>query len=106
MLALAVVALVAPRAHAQDVTDDGRVAVVFAHPLFLDKFSGIPYVWFDDQTGSVTSYRIAFPNVIYHAKPWLQGWSGVILDWKNDPATTTPSPGYGGSARVRASSFR
>src|SRR5215831_7558523 len=56
---LALVALRAPDAHAQDVADDGRAEVEFAHPTFLDKLSGAPYVWFDDQTGSVTSYRVA-----------------------------------------------
>src|SRR5215471_1256141 len=70
--------------HAQDVSDDGRVGVIFAHPTLLDRVSGAPYVWVDDQTGSVTSYRVAIPNLIYHATPWLQGWGGVIVNWKND----------------------
>ena len=85
---LALVALRAPDAHAQDVADDGRAEVEFAHPTFLDKLSGAPYVWFDDQTGSVTSYRVAFPNVIYHAKPWLQGWAGLIVTWKDDDSSS------------------
>jgi hypothetical protein len=88
-LFLTVVALdAAPSAHAQDVADDGRVAVVFAHPTFLDEVSGAPYIWFDDQTGGVTSYRVAFPNLIYHAKPWLQAWSGLIVSWKDDQASS------------------
>jgi len=78
------VALGSTSAHAQDVTDDGRVAATFAHPTLLDRVSGAPYVWVDDQTGSVTSYRVAFPNLIYHATPWLQGWGGLIVNWKND----------------------
>lgn len=76
-----------PDARAQDVTNDGRLGVVFAHPTVLEDISGAPYVWFDDQTGSVTSFRFAFPNLIYHAKPWLQGWSGVIVTWKNNPSS-------------------
>jgi Protein of unknown function (DUF2490) len=83
-LALVLVAFGAPRAQAQDVTDDGRVGVVVAHPTPLDDFSGAPYVWFDDQEGSVRSYRFAFPNIIYHARPWLQGWGGVFMTWKNN----------------------
>ena len=83
-LVLVPVVLGAPRAQAQDVKDDGRVGVIFAHPTPLDAFSGAPYVWFDDQTGSVTSFRIAFPNIIYHARPWLQGWGGVLMTWKNN----------------------
>jgi len=81
------IALGSPSAKAQSVSDDGRVGVIFAHPTVFDAVSGAPYVWFDDQTGSVTSFRFAFPNVIYHAKPWLQGWSGVIVTWKNNPSS-------------------
>jgi len=89
-LVLVLVVLGAPRAQAQDVKDDGRVGVIFAHPTPLDDFSGAPYVWFDDQTGSVTSYRIAFPNIIYHARPWLQGWGGVLVTWtNNEPSANT-----------------
>jgi len=84
---LAFIALHATNAHAQGVTNDGRAGVVFAHPTFLDQLSGAPYVWFDDQTGDVTSYRVAFPNIIYHAKPWLQGWGGLIVTWKNNEAS-------------------
>ncbi|HUK37005.1 MAG TPA: DUF2490 domain-containing protein [Vicinamibacterales bacterium] len=72
---------------AQGVTNDARVGVTFAHPLIIDDFSGAPYAWFDDQTGDVKSYRVAFPNVIYHAKPWLQGWSGVIVNWTDNEAS-------------------
>ena len=82
-LVLVFVAVSAPGADAQDVTDDGRAGIVFAHPTVLDEFSGAPYVWFDDQTGSVTSFRVAFPNIIYHARPWLQGWAGLIVTWKD-----------------------
>jgi hypothetical protein len=32
----------------------------------------------------VKSYRVAFPNVIYHARRWLQGWAGLIVNWKDD----------------------
>jgi hypothetical protein len=77
-------AFISPGARAQSVTDDGRVGVVFAHPTIVDDVSGKPYVWFDDQTGGVTQFRVAFPNLIYHATPWLQGWSGLIVDWKNN----------------------
>jgi len=84
---LIVVALGATSAHAQDVTDDGRLGVIFSHPAFVDRFSGEPYLWFDDQTGGVKSYRVAVPNVIYHATPWLQGWSGLIVTWKSDPTS-------------------
>jgi len=85
--ALMLIALGSTSAHAQDVADDGRVAVTFAHPTLLDRVSGAPYVWVDDQTGSITSYRVAFPNLIYHATPWLQGWGGLIVNWKNDPTS-------------------
>src|SRR5262245_20178199 len=89
-LLLAFVALgAAPHAHAQDVTDDGRVEVVFAHPTFLDGLSGAPYVWFDDQSGGVKSYRVAFPNLIYHLKPWLQGWGGLLVNWNDNEAAGT-----------------
>jgi hypothetical protein len=89
-VALALATLGAQRAYAQDVTDDGRIGVIFAHPLALDKLSGAPYIWFDDQTGSVTSVRVAFPNIIYHVRPWLQGWGGVIVTWKDDsPSSDT-----------------
>src|SRR5262249_25906276 len=74
-------------AHGQDVTNDGRVGVTFAHPLIVDDFSGAPYAWFDDQTGGVKSYRVAFPNIVYHATPWLQGWGGLIVNWKDDEAS-------------------
>jgi hypothetical protein len=78
------VALGSTSARAQEVTNDGRVGAVFAHPTIVEELSGSPYFWFDDQTGSVTSFRIAFPNIIYEAKPWLQGWSGVLVTWKNN----------------------
>jgi hypothetical protein len=84
VLALAMGAAVA---HAQDVTNDGRVGVIFAHPLIIDDFSGQPYFWFDDQTGGVKEYRVAFPNIIYHAKPWLQGWSGLYVTWTDNDAS-------------------
>src|SRR5689334_2489991 len=86
-LLLAFVAFGARSAYGQDVTDDGRVAVVFAHPTFVEDLSGAPYVWFDDQTGGVKSYRVAFPNLIYHMKPWLQAWGGLIVSWKDDEAS-------------------
>lgn len=84
---LVVVSLGASHARAQEVTEDGRVAVIFAHPTILDDFSGAPYVWFDDQTGGVKSYRVAFPNIIYHVRPWLQGWGGLIVSWRDDQAS-------------------
>ena len=84
---LVLVALGAARSHAQDVTNDGRVEATFAHPLVFDHFSGAPYFWFDDQTGDVKSYRVAFPNIIYHATPWLQGWGGFIVTWTNNPTS-------------------
>jgi hypothetical protein len=84
---LALVALFSPSAGAQDVTDDGRVGVIFAHPTLIDDVSGAPFVWFDAQTGGVNQFRIAFPNIIYHATPWLQGWGGVFVDWKHDPSS-------------------
>jgi len=84
---LVLTALGAAAAHAQDVTNDGRVAAIFAHPLVFDHFSGAPYVWFDDQTGGVKSYRVAFPNIIYHATPWLQGWGGFIVTWTDNDAS-------------------
>jgi Protein of unknown function (DUF2490) len=83
---LVVVALGAHSARAQEVTDDGRVGVIFAHPIAGD-FSGQPYVWFDDQTGSVKTYRVSFPNVIYRARPWLQGWGGLIVNWTDGQAS-------------------
>jgi len=85
--ALLLVALGASGARAQDVTNDGRVGAIFAHPLVFEKFSGEPYLWFDDETGGVKSFRIAVPNVIYHAKPWLQGWSGLILWWTDNDSS-------------------
>ena len=84
---LALVASGASHARAQDVANDGRAEVVLAHPTFLDRLSGAPYFWFDDQTGSVTSFRVAFPNIIYHATPWLQGWGGLIVTWKDDESS-------------------
>jgi hypothetical protein len=85
-LPLMLVALGGSNARAQEVTDDGRIAVIFAHPI-SDQFSGAPYVWFDDQTGGVKSYRVAFPNIIYHVKPWLQGWGGFIVFWTDNQAS-------------------
>jgi len=86
-LVLVLVALGAPRAQAQDVTNAGRVGVGIAHPTPLDDFSGAPYFVFQDKTGDVTSYRIAFPNIIYHARPWLQGWGGVLMTWTNNESS-------------------
>jgi len=80
---LLLIALGSTTAHAQDVTNDGRVGVVFAHPTIIDDLFGAPYVWFDGQTGGVKQYRVAFPNMIYHATPWLHGWGGLFVDWKN-----------------------
>lgn len=83
-LLLVFAALAASSAQAQDVTNDGRVGVIFAHTTLLDEFSGAPSVWFDDQTSGSKSYRVAFPNLIYHARPWLQGWGGLIVTWKDN----------------------
>jgi Protein of unknown function (DUF2490) len=83
---LVVVALGAQSARAQEVTDDGRVGVIFAHPI-VGEFSGAPYVWFDDQTGGVKTYRVSFPHVIYRARPWLQGWGGLIVNWTDGQAS-------------------
>jgi len=86
-LLLVLVAFAAPCARAQEVTDDGRAAIVFAHPTVFERFSGAPYFWFDDQSGGVTSYRVAVPNIIYHARPWLQGWGGLLVTWTNNEAS-------------------
>jgi len=86
-LVLVLVALSASRAHAQDVADAGRVAVIFAHLKPLDDVSGAPYVLFDDQTGGVKTYRVEFPNIIYHATPWLQGWGGFVVRWTDNQTT-------------------
>ncbi len=83
------VVLAASSVHAEEaspVTNDGRVGAIFAHPVIGD-FSGSPYVWFDDQTGAVKTYRVSFPAVIYHAKPWLEGWGGLIVNWKDNEAS-------------------
>jgi hypothetical protein len=80
-LLFVVVALGAHSASAQEeVTDDGRVGLILAHPI-AGEFSGAPYVWFDDQTGDVQTYRVSFPNVIYRARPWLQGLGALIVNW-------------------------
>ena len=83
-LLLVLVAFDALRVQAQDVANDGRVGVTFAHPTLFDDFSGAPYFLFDDQTGGVKTYRVAFPNIIYHATPWLQGWGGFIVRWTDN----------------------
>ena len=80
------IVLSAPHARAQDVTDDGRVGVIFAHPI-ADDVSGAPYFWFDDQTGGVKTYRVSFPNVIYRVRPWLQGVGGLIVNWTDNHAS-------------------
>src|SRR5262245_51263398 len=86
---LLLVVLGVPEAPAQNVTNDGRVGVTFAHPTLLEAWSGAPYVWFDAQTESVKSYRVAFPNLIYHATPWLQGWTGFLVNWKDQTSNST-----------------
>ena len=83
---LVVVALGAHSARAQEVTDDGRVGVIFAHPIAGD-FSGQPYVWFDDRTGGVRTYRVSFPNVIYRARPWLRPVGGFLVNWTDGQAS-------------------
>ena len=75
-----VVALGAHSARAQEVTDDGRIGVIFAHPIAGD-LSGQPYLWFDDQTGGVRTYRVSFPDVTYRARTWLRGMGGFIVNW-------------------------
>src|SRR5262245_3362337 len=83
---LVVAALGAHSAHAQEVTDDGRIGVIFAHPIAGD-FSGQPYVWFDDQTGGVRRYRLSFPDVTYRARTWLRGMGGFIVNWTDGQAS-------------------
>lgn len=83
---LVFVALGGRHARAQEVTDDGRVGVIVAHPI-VGEFFGAPYAWFDDQTGGVKSYRVSFPSVIDRATPWLEGWGGLIVTWKDDTAS-------------------
>jgi hypothetical protein len=83
---IAVVAFGPSAARGQDIANDGRIGVAFAHPTIFDHVSGAPYLWFDDQTGGVKSYRAAVPNLIYHASSWLQGWTGLIVTWKDGPA--------------------
>jgi len=80
------IAVGASHARAQDVTDDGRLGVIVAHPI-VGALSGTPYVWFDDQTGGAKTYRVSFPNVIYRVRPWLQGWGGLIVNWKDNEAS-------------------
>ena len=77
------IALSAPHARAQDVTDDARLGIIIAHPI-VDDVSGAPYVWFDDRTGGAKTYRVSFPNVIYRVRPWLQGSGGLIVNWTDD----------------------
>jgi hypothetical protein len=86
-LLLVLVSLRAQSTRAQDVTNDGRIGAILAHPTIFDQLSGAPYIWFDDQTADVKSYRVAFPNIIYHARPWLQGWGGLIVTWKDGQAS-------------------
>jgi len=88
VILLATIGLTSPAARAQDVADDGRVGIVLAHPIF-DALSGVPYFWFDGQTGDVTSFRVAFPNVIYHARSWLQGWGGLLVTWTDKASGDT-----------------
>jgi len=89
VLLLMTIGLTSPPARAQDVADDGRVGIILAHSTIFDDLSGAPYFWFDGQTGDVRSYRVAFPNLIYHATPWLQGWGGLIVTWKDQASGDT-----------------
>jgi len=77
---LVVVVLGAHNARAQEVADDGRIGVIFAHPI-AGNLSGAPYVWFDDQTGGVKTYRVSFPDVDYRARRWLHGVGGFLVNW-------------------------
>jgi Protein of unknown function (DUF2490) len=86
VILVVIVALGAHGARAQEVIDDGRVGAIFAHPI-AGEFSGAPYVWFDDQTGGVKTYRVSIPDVIYKARPWLQGLSGFIVNWTDGQAS-------------------
>src|SRR5262245_23769837 len=86
-VAFALVVVGVLRAHAQDVSNDGRMKVTVAHPTILDELSGAPYFWFDYQSAGVKSYRIAFPNLIYQATSWLQGWGGLIVTWRDSQAS-------------------
>src|SRR5262245_41113482 len=80
---LVAVVLGAHSARAQEVADDGRVAVIVTHPI-RGEFSGAPYVWFDDQSGGVKTYRVSIPAVIYGARPWLKGLGGFIMQWTDN----------------------
>jgi len=86
-LLLAVVVFGAHSAHAQEVADDGRIGVIFAHPI-AGEFSGAPYVWFDDQTGGVKTYRISIPDVDYRARRWLHGVGGFLVNWTDGQENT------------------
>ena len=91
VLGLAVV--LARGASAQDnasTVNDYRAEITFAHPI-AGRFSGAPYVRFDDQTNATKVYRIAFPVVMYEATSWLQGWSGLYVNWNvaEEPGDST-----------------
>ena len=83
---LVVVVLGAHNARAQEVADDGRIGAIFAHPIAGD-LSGAPYVWFDDQTGGVKTYRVSFPDVDYRARRWLHGVGGFLVNWTDGEAS-------------------
>jgi hypothetical protein len=76
----------AHNARAQEVADDGRIGVIFAHPI-AGNLSGAPYVWFDDQTGGVKTYRVSFPDVDYRARRWLHGVGGFLVNWTDGQAS-------------------
>ena len=84
---LVVVVLGAHTARAQEVTDDGRIGVIFAHPI-AGAFSGAPYVWFDDLTGGVKTYRVSIPDVDYRARRWLHGVGGFLVNWTDGQENT------------------
>ena len=84
---LAIVVLGAHSAGAQEVADDGRIGVIFAHPI-AGELSGAPYVWFDHQTGGVKTYRVSIPDVDYRARRWLHGVGGFIVNWTDGQGNT------------------
>jgi hypothetical protein len=81
------IVLGAHSARTQEVTDDGRIGVIFAHPI-AGELSGAPYVWFDDQTDGVKTYRVSIPDVDYRARSWLHGVGGFLVNWTDGQGNT------------------
>jgi hypothetical protein len=89
VLALAVLAARDANAQSSSAPDNQyRVSTYFSHPVVGNLSGALVATFYETPENDSKTFRVTAPNLIYKARPWLEGVGGLLMSWtRDDPSS-------------------